>query len=159
MSMPHVRDLEREIRGTELRLEVLRNGLAMPWDGDAIEHEQRLLDHLLTLQMGDTMGRMKDLMGDKPVYPDAPGFKERGGTSEAAAKATEPRVGSLRAQALAEITRLPGTPDEIAARLNKSVLAIRPRITELIDMGLVRKSGKTRPNDSGHEAAVIERIP
>lgn len=104
------------------------------------------------------MGRMKDLLGDK-VYPDTPGYKERGGTSEAAAKAMEPRAGTLRDRALAEIRRLPGTADEIAARLNKNILAIRPRITELIDRGLVRKSGKTRPNESGHEAAIIERVP
>lgn len=63
MSMPHVRDLEREIRGTELRLEVLRNGLAMPRDEDAIAHEQRLLDYLLDLQRGEDHGSNERLNG------------------------------------------------------------------------------------------------
>lgn len=189
-----LRDLDIGIRETELRLVVLREGLAMPRDDDAIEREQRLLDHLLSLRRREeNVGRMKELWEHRchlcsglgsyhrtnppetvkcwrcdgtgqvapavlPDYQHMPGFKEKNATSEAAAKAMAPRAGTLRDQALDEIKRLPGTPDEIAARLGKSVLAIRPRITELIAMGLVRKSGKTRPNESGHPAAVIEAV-
>lgn len=103
------------------------------------------------------MSRMKDLLGDTP-YPYHPGSKT-GGTSAQAADAIAPRAGTLKALCLAEITKQIGAPDEIAQRLGRSVLSIRPRITELVQMGLVRKTGQKYTNISGQQADVYERVP
>lgn len=90
---------------------------------------------------------------DSERYPEAPGFK-RAGTSEDAARAIAPRAKSLREQVLEEIRRCPATPDEVAKRLKVTVLATRPRVTELQNLGLVVDSGQRRRNDSGRTAIV-----
>lgn len=107
------------------------------------------------------MGGMKDTLGDRlyeSVYPQRPGHKT-GGTSAAAAKKTAPGAGRLRLCVLAEIRKEPGTPDEIAARLDLSILSVRPRISELIAMGKVRKTEVRRKNESGMSASVMEVVP
>ena len=43
----------------------------------------------------------------------------------------------------------PRTPDEVAAELGKSVLAIRPRFSELLSYGRIEKTGVRRANSSG----------
>ena len=43
----------------------------------------------------------------------------------------------------------PKTSDEIAAELGKSVLAIRPRLSELLSYGKIEKTGVRRANASG----------
>lgn len=86
-------------------------------------------------------------------YPDAPGFK-KSGTSSDAAKANEGRANKLRLLALAEIAKEALTADEVAERLGKSVLSIRPRISELSAQNLIEETGERRFNDSGHKAAV-----
>ena len=43
----------------------------------------------------------------------------------------------------------PRTPDEVAAELGKSVLAIRPRFSELLSYGKIEKTGNRRANSSG----------
>lgn len=103
------------------------------------------------------MSRMKDLIGNKP-YPYSPGSKIKGASAEAAS-AILPRAGTLQNLCLVEITRQSGTPDEIAYRIQRHILSVRPRITELIAMGLVRKTEQKRLNDSGQYANVVERVP
>jgi len=46
------------------------------------------------------------------------------------------------------------TADEIAIKLGKSVLSIRPRVSELARDGLIRKTGERRANASGIRAIV-----
>ena len=65
------------------------------------------------------------------VYPHSPGYKV-GGTSRRAAEAIKP---------------------------DKSVLSIRPRVSELHRLGLVHETGERRRNESGHRAAVYELAP
>lgn len=48
----------------------------------------------------------------------------------------------------------PSTADEIALRLNESVLSIRPRITELAYAGILFNTGFRRRNVSGRRAIV-----
>lgn len=88
-------------------------------------------------------------------YPYQPGFKALGTSAEAAANIA-PRAKSLREATLEAIRQKPGTPDEIAARLGKSILSIRPRVSELIALGLVKESEQRRANRSGHRANVVE---
>lgn len=71
------------------------------------------------------------------VYPDAPGWKEPTTSREAAAKID---AGTLRAEVLDWLRNMgPHTPDETAEGLKRSVLAIRPRFTELRKGGLIEK--------------------
>ena len=98
---------------------------------------------------------------DMGQYPDVAGSKERGGTSQEAAKAIEASgdAAHLRTLVLATLKRCgPLTADEIASRLRESVLAIRPRCSELVNQGKVRKTDKRRPNRSGRSATVLELV-
>jgi predicted ArsR family transcriptional regulator len=90
---------------------------------------------------------------EQPSYPHVPGHRRRA-TSKAAADAIAPRAVKLKDLVLAEIKRKPGTADEIAMRLRQTVLATRPRCTELAKLGLVEDAGIRRSNVSGRSAIV-----
>ena len=62
----------------------------------------------------------------------------------------------LRALVLKVLASAPSglTADEIAAQLDESVLAVRPRVSELFHAGLIEKTGERRRNDSGLNAHV-----
>lgn len=89
-------------------------------------------------------------------YPQVPGSKSDG-TSSAAAIKTKPRAATLRDQALSILKRNGRgmTADEIASCMGESILSIRPRISELYSMGLVRRTGERRTNTSGQQAHVF----
>lgn len=87
-------------------------------------------------------------------YPSQPGWKRRD-TSRAAAESMKGRAQTLRDAALAVIKQSAGlTADEVAAHLGESVLAIRPRVTELSAKGLIFDSRSRRQNASGKRAIV-----
>ena len=97
---------------------------------------------------------MSKLWGDHP-YPHSPGYQDRA-TSMAAAVSINPRVKSLRDQVL-DIMRASErglTADEVATRLHRSILSIRPRVCELANLGYLIESGDLRPNVSGRPAIV-----
>lgn len=88
------------------------------------------------------------------TYPFRPGAQDRD-TSEKAAVAIGKTAPILRIRALVEITHSRGlTADEVADRMGKSILSIRPRVTELARMNLVEDSGIRRKNLSGRHAIV-----
>lgn len=97
----------------------------------------------------------------KPGVEDLPLFTmaRRGAvaTSRAAARTIQRTATTLRQRALGVI-RAAGaegkTADEVAAVLEASVLAIRPRIAELHRLGLIRANGQRRANASGLMASV-----
>jgi hypothetical protein len=86
-------------------------------------------------------------------YPHVPGFKARS-TSKDAAEAVGSRAVALRSAVLTQITASAATADEVANRLGESVLAIRPRVSELSRMGKIMDSGLRRANASGKSAIV-----
>lgn len=94
-------------------------------------------------------------MDDDDEYPEYPGYKRRG-TSKRAADSMAKRAPSLRERSLTALELFPDglTPDEIAAELGCSVLAIRPRISELGKMGKIVRTGQERRNESGLMADV-----
>lgn len=100
------------------------------------------------------MSRMKDLFGDE-IYPEAPGFTDLN-TSREAAKKVEPKASGVREDCYTCIlhSRDGMTADQVALRLDKSVLYIRPRLSELFAAGRIIKTTRRRKNRSGLSAAI-----
>jgi hypothetical protein len=100
---------------------------------------------------------MSDLFDWTPsAYPNSPGYREKT-TSRDAARKMVPRAPTLRddcLRALSEVWPAGLTPDETAALLGKTVLAIRPRFSELKASGEIVATTITRQNDSGLKARV-----
>lgn len=86
-------------------------------------------------------------------YPDAPGWK-RDGTSREAAERVKPQVKNLHSKILAELARCEQTPDEVAGRLGRTILAIRPRFSELVALELIEDTGRRKCNASGLQAKI-----
>lgn len=85
-------------------------------------------------------------------YPHKAGYKDRD-TSKAAAASIDASL--LREQCLAALKLLgKATADNVADYLDRSVLSIRPRITELLHLGKVVDTGERWPNASGRSAKV-----
>ena len=101
------------------------------------------------------MGRVKEYYFEEiSRYPIEPGFKEPT-TSREAAKAISGRTGLLRESVLTMLRLIgPMTADECASRLHETVLAIRPRFSELLKLELIERTGERRVNASGVKAAV-----
>jgi hypothetical protein len=92
-----------------------------------------------------------------PYRGHAP-FAKRSETSEAAAVAIEPRRGTLQWK-VHRFVRSRGhqgaTRQEIADLLGIAENTVRPRITELIALGLVRKTDRTRETRAGRSAEIL----
>lgn len=86
-------------------------------------------------------------------YPNRPGFKARA-TSEDAADAIAPKAETLRNKCFRMLQAKPMTADECAEVLDESVLAIRPRLSELAKLGKIEDAGERRKNKSGIKAIV-----
>lgn len=98
-----------------------------------------------------------DLFTEAETYPQAPGFK-RTDTSRQAAEDMKPNAATLRSKVLRALGNCPLTADECAAVLRQPVLSIRPRLSELRELGRIEDSGKRRRNASGKNAIVWHRI-
>jgi predicted ArsR family transcriptional regulator len=89
-------------------------------------------------------------------YPLFAGFKEQT-TSREAANAIE---ASGKAQTLREkveaffATGRTGTADEVAAWLGESPFSLRPRISELYQLGLIERTGERRKSSVGRSSHV-----
>jgi hypothetical protein len=96
-----------------------------------------------------------DLFAYRASYPDAPGFKSRE-TSRQAAEDMTKRAGTLQALAMAAFCAHPAgmTADEVATAIGKTVLAIRPRISIMAIANEIIDSGARRRNISGKSAIV-----
>lgn len=104
---------------------------------------------------------MTDLFQWAACYPRAPGFKERT-TSRDAARAAESGAETLRAEAFAAIAAAGErglTADECAADLGRGVLSVRPRVSELRNLGKIAPSGLRRRNESGAGAIAWRAAP
>jgi hypothetical protein len=104
---------------------------------------------------------MNDLFDWKPPTSfdpyGGPGYKEHT-TSKAAAAKMASRAPTLRDLVLVAITDVwPAglTADEAAEAVVCTVLAVRPRLSELKAMGKIIPTAITRPNVSGVQARVM----
>lgn len=88
-------------------------------------------------------------------YPSSPGFKVAG-PSQQAATVVAGTAKALRERALECFKAAPAglTADEVAAELDASVLAIRPRVAELHRTAKIEDTTKRRKNHSGMSATV-----
>jgi len=88
-------------------------------------------------------------------YPQTPGYKVDGPSKDAAI-AMIPSAGTLRYRVFNAIEKAPNglTADECADMLGETVLAIRPRFTELANGGWIQDAGARRKNTSGRAATV-----
>jgi DNA-binding transcriptional ArsR family regulator len=79
------------------------------------------------------------------------GERAAGADARGVAAARLARGERLRHLVLAVLAAAPSgfTADEIAERLGESVLAVRPRVSELFHAGLIEKTGERRRNHSG----------
>lgn len=93
-------------------------------------------------------------------YPDRPGFKERT-TSKDAARSVANDAQKLRERVF-EVIRQSGsqglTADQAAFLVGRTVLSVRPRVTELGKTGRITPTGERRANESGLKAKVW-RVP
>lgn len=88
------------------------------------------------------------------TYPHAPGHKA-GDTSAQAARASRRHAESLRLHVLDALVNYgPMSADQCAVRLRRSVLAIRPRFSELVAQGKIEKTTARVRNSSGHTAVI-----
>jgi len=87
------------------------------------------------------------------TYPTSPGHKATGTSAASAAKMAS-AAPVLREKCMSALEGRPLTADEVAAACGESILAIRPRISELKRAGDIIDSGDRRPNASGHRAIV-----
>jgi hypothetical protein len=88
------------------------------------------------------------------AYPETPGFKAIGPSSEAARKVTQ-RAATVRERVLRLLqSEHPSsfTSDQIAARLKISFLSVRPRVSELRLEGEIEPDGTRCKNVSGMSA-------
>jgi hypothetical protein len=74
--------------------------------------------------------------------------------TSAAAQPAPQEAEVLREQCLNLLQAADYTADEIAAMLRKSILSVRPRVSELATKMRIWDSGKRRKNGSGHSAIV-----
>lgn len=91
------------------------------------------------------------------VYPYTPGWKRRD-TAQQAAAAMEPKAKTLREKVLDVLRVHDCTADEVAENVGKSILSIRPRLSELVELGKIEDTGGRRKNESGHRA-IVWRVP
>lgn len=86
-------------------------------------------------------------------YPEVAGWK-REGTSKLASQAIKADSKSLQARVLSVLRNTDATADECASRLGVSVLACRPRLSELVALGKIVETDTRRKNQSGKLASV-----
>jgi len=89
------------------------------------------------------------------TYPNTPGHRGPAETSRAAADAIKPKALNIQQMVVYMLDNHgPQTADEIASRLHLSILAVRPRCSELRKRGIIYDSTMRRKNASGIHAVV-----
>ncbi len=98
-----------------------------------------------------------DLFDYASRYPGRAGHKATDTSAEAATVIEDSGRAAILRQKVLALYRTEGvalTADECASFLRESVLAIRPRVSELGKQFLIKDSGERRQNESGRNAIV-----
>jgi hypothetical protein len=86
-------------------------------------------------------------------YPESPGYKVEGPSKESAEQ-MDVQSAVIRALAFTVLQSGDYTADEVAEIIQRDILAVRPRCSELKRKNLIADSGLRRRNASGHKATV-----
>lgn len=98
-----------------------------------------------------------DLFSWGARYPASPGSKVAGPSAEAADDMAS-EAATLRRRCLECLLEQELTADEVAAKIGRSILSIRPRLSELRTLEKIEDSGLRRNNLSGKRATVWRRV-
>jgi len=90
-------------------------------------------------------------------YPQSPSVGVQP-TSREAAEHIAPRVQTLRDRAFKLLPERCSTADELAEAMNETILAVRPRVAEIVVKGEAYDSGVRRRNSSGRSAIVWRAV-
>jgi hypothetical protein len=102
----------------------------------------------------DTAANLFGWRDQPPVYPNSPGWKG-GETSREAGNAISADAKNLRGKVLSLMRDLAPealTADQIAIRLRRSILSVRPRVSELARLGKLVSVEERGKNESGMSA-------
>lgn len=79
-----------------------------------------------------------------PYIKGETGYKEVAGTSERAARDFRPKQRTIHREILSCLSKASHelSADEIALKIGRDFMAVRPRMTELLNQGLVSKFGR-----------------
>ena len=95
-----------------------------------------------------------------PPYPEAPGAKREGPSAEAAKSLDQEHIDALQRDILRVIGQSGAlTTDDVAALLQVDRYRVRPRMSELVAMGLLEDSGERGQNVSGRPATLWKLTP
>lgn len=89
-----------------------------------------------------------------PIASGPHAYRHAPETSHAAASSVAPDLTERQLAALRAIRERPRSADEVARALRITVLAARPRVSELRDAGLISDTGVRAVNASGRRAVV-----
>jgi hypothetical protein len=100
-----------------------------------------------------------DLFSYREVYPQAPGYRDRN-TSRAAARAMQPRQGTIQAEVLDALAIRPMTSFELAAAIGRSYRSVQPRTAELARStdtrgALIKDTGARRVDPETGRNAIV----
>ena len=87
-------------------------------------------------------------------YPEVAGHQDTWTSRQAALTTPAKTLRGIVTKAYIESDRLM-TADECADLIGRSLLSIRPRVTELKRLGMLHTTGETRKNVSGKQADVM----
>lgn len=93
---------------------------------------------------------------DHRQYPREPGYQLRD-TSKRAASAARGRKKETQNRIMVLLRAQPMTADEIAEYLGESILYVRPRVTEMVELSHLEDSNVRRFNKSG-KSAIVWRV-
>lgn len=93
-----------------------------------------------------------------PIETNGAGWKARQTSQEAAQKVKAP---TMRQRVLEVIrqARKPVSPEDVADALNKSILSVRPRFSELSDAGLIEPTGERGETREGRSCILWRAKP
>jgi phage tail tape-measure protein len=93
------------------------------------------------------------------AYPNHAGSKETGGTSEQAANQINQKAATIRSRVMnLMLAKGSMTPEDASEQLGYSILAVRPRFSELKLKGKIYKTSATKLNENGKNVRVWAAI-
>lgn len=89
------------------------------------------------------------------TYPHSPGFAKGSATSHAAATKVAPRVKALHLTILRLLVVHTLGIDEIATKLSRHILTVRPRISEMVELGFVDVTKGVTTSQLGNPQSLV----